>query len=268
MSPGPAARPARTARKTRKARPSGRVEPRERILRSAAREIAERGYHGMSMRELSREADMSLSNLYNYFASKEEILFALQKEAFEVLVASAEEALTRIETRVEMGVESADARLYVFISHHVRYVAEHPEVMRVLVHEAASLPSAGRRAVRRLKERYFEIARTIVAELVTRGCGRIGAPARASAAEGADDPEQGAELDRITYNLFGMLNWIYGWYEPGAHGGPHELARTIHRIALCGVVAHCPYRDLQESLDLRLDSVAAPPLLGLGGKTS
>ncbi len=240
------------------ARPSQAVEPRERILRAAAGQIAAHGFHGMSMRELSRAAAMSLSNLYNYFASKEEILFALQKEAFEVLVASAEEALTK----VEPGVESADARLYVFISHHVRYVAEHPEVMRVLVHEAASLPSAGRRAVRRLKERYFGIARAIVAELASHGCGRL------EAAKESREAADGAELDRITYNLFGMLNWIYGWYEPGAHGGPHELARTIHRIALCGIVAHCPYRDLQESLDLRLDAVAAPPLLGLGGKSS
>ncbi len=240
-----------TARAARPGRQARSVEPRERILRAAAREIAAHGFHGMSMRELSRSAEMSLSNLYNYFASKDEILFALQKEAFEVLVASAEESLA--------GVESADARLYVFISHHVRYVAEHPDVMRVLVHEAASLPTAGRRAVRGLKERYFEIARAIVAELVAGGCDRLDAAAEATE---AGEPEPGAELDRITYNLFGMLNWIYGWYEPEAHGGPHELARTIHRLALCGVVAQCPYRDLQESLDLHLDSVAAPPLLG------
>ncbi len=238
---------------SRPARAAHAIEPRERILQAAAREIADRGFHGMSMRELARSAEMSLSNLYNYFTSKEEILFALQREAFEVLVASAEEAL--------VGVPNADARLYVFISHHVRYVSEHPEVMRVLVHEAASLPTPRRRAVRRLKERYFGIARSIVGGLVAGGCGRV--DSSSEPCEAAD----AAELDRITYNLFGMLNWIYGWYEPEAHGGPHELARTIHRIALCGVVAQCPYRELQESLDLHLDSVAAPPLLGLGGKT-
>ena len=245
-------------RAARAAHAAHAVEPRERILRAAAREIADRGFHGMSMRELARSAEMSLSNLYNYFPSKEEILFALQREAFEVLVASAEEALAG----VGAATPSADARLYVFISHHVRYVAEHPEVMRVLVHEAASLPTPRRRAVRHLKERYFEIARSIVGDLVAGGCSRNPAPAEAEPCAPAD----AAELDRITYNLFGMLNWIYGWYEPRAHGGPHELARTIHRITMCGVVAHCPYRELQESLDQRLDSVAAPPLLGLGGK--
>ena len=222
-----------------------RVEPRERILRSAADAIAERGYHGMSMRELARAAGMSLSNLYNYFSSKEEILFAIQKEAFEVLLSSAEDAL-------EIAREPED-RLYVFISHHVRYVAEHPRVMRVLVHEAASLPAPQRAAVRALKERYFELARPLIAGVAETGCGR-------PAAGEEMDP---AELDRITYNVFGMLNWLYGWYDPQIHGAPQTVARTIFRITLCGVVTDCP-RQKPQSLDLHLSSVEARPLLGGG----
>lgn len=230
---------------------------RSRILDAAARAIAVHGYHGMSMRELARAAGMSLSNLYNYFASKEEILHALQKEAFEVLVGSAEAALAELDA----AAGGPDARLYVFISHHVRYVAERPEVMRVLVHEAASLPPARRRSVRRLKERYFRIARGIVAEIVAGGCGR----AVSLAAAGADGVRDATELDRITYNLFGMLNWIYGWYDPAQHGSPTELARSIHRTALCGIVGQCPYQQdggLQESLDELLAGLGSRPLLG------
>lgn len=228
-------------------------EPRERILASAAAAVARNGYHGMSMRELARAAGMSLSNLYNYFPSKEEILYALQKEAFEVLLASAEEALRRVDAESGEARAGPDALLYVFVSHHVRYVVEHPDVMRVLVHEAASLPAARRRAVRRLKERYFAIARDIVAGLL--------------------DEAEPAELERMTYNLFGMLNWIYGWYDRERHGSPRELAHTIHRIALCGIVARCPDDELRESLDHRLSAVVPPPLLGTtthtdpGGRT-
>lgn len=229
-----------------------RVEPRERILRSAADAIAERGYHGMSMRELARAAGMSLSNLYNYFTSKEEILFAIQKEAFEVLLSSAEDAL-------EIAQEPED-RLYVFISHHVRYVAEHSRVMRVLVHEAASLPAAQRAAVRTLKERYFELARPLIAGVAETGCGRPAVPSDSDQAE--LDPR---ELDRITYNVFGMLNWLYGWYDPQIHGAPQTVARTIFRITLCGVVTDCP-RQKPQSLDLHLSSVEARPLLGGGGE--
>lgn len=244
----------------RLSRPTTEDAPRERILHAAAGAIAAHGFHGMSMRELARATGMSLSNLYNYFPSKEEILFALQREAFEVLVASAEEALRRMELDAEAhpgsGGATPAARLYVLVSHHVRYVAENPEVMRVLVHEAATLPAPGRRAVRRLKERYFRLARGIVEALMARGCETVAGRAPTA---GATDP---AELDRITYNLFGMLNWIYGWYDPALHGPPEELARTIHRIALCGVVAQCPFQDLQERLDRNLAAMDRRPLLG------
>jgi len=223
---------------------AGATAPRERILCAAATAIAELGFYGMSMRELAKGAGMSLSNLYNYFPSKEEILFALQKEAFEALIASAEETLEIAEV--------PEDRLYVFISHHVGYVAENPDVMRVLVHEAASLPPEQRAVVRTLKEHYFELARSIVEQVVETGCGR---PA-------AGESVDARELERITYNVFGMLNWLYGWYEPSIHGGPQTVAMSIFRITLCGVVTDCPRQTLREGLDLSLSSVEARPLLG------
>ncbi len=242
--------PAAPATPAPPARAGETVAPRQRILRAAATAIARLGFHGMSMRELARGADMSLSNLYNYFPSKEEILFAIQREAFEALIASAEETL-----------EIADVpedRLYVFISHHVGYVAEHPDVMRVLVHEAASLPAEQRAVVRTLKERYFELARSILEQVVETGCGQ---PLMGEGAGESIDPR---ELERITYNVFGMLNWLYGWYEPSLHGSPQTVATTIYRTTLCGVVTECPRQILHESpdLDRRLRSVRARPLLG------
>src|SRR6185436_13292876 len=76
-----------------------------------------------------------------------------------------------------------------------------------------------RRAIRALKERYFAIGRERVAAVAPRGRGR----------------EREAELDRVTFSLFGMLNWVYAWYDPARHGAPHAVARTIHRVALDGL---------------------------------
>jgi AcrR family transcriptional regulator len=233
-----------------------RARSRKEIIEAAARAIAEHGYHGMSMRALARATDRSLAGFYNYFASKDDVLFALQKEAFETLVASTRQALSE--------VRDAAARLYVFIHNHVRYFAEHPEVMRVLVHEAAALPPSRRRVVRALKEQYFEIGREIVRLVVDEGCG----DGRAVPRGAVDD----AELERATYNLFGMMNWVYAWYDPKQHGPPSDVARTIHRITLCGLVARCPYTRLQDTLDERLAGVISPPLIGAaavgaGGRT-
>lgn len=224
---------------------SGRqLEQRGKILRAAAALIATEGYHGMSMRSLAKASGHSLANVYNYFPSKEEILFALQKEAFETLLEATGAAL--------VDVPGAVGRLYCFISHHVHYFAERPEVLRILVHEAASLPDERRRVVRRLKEQYFEIGRRIVRDLV------------AGDASGTGRRIDAAELERMTYSLFGMLNWIYGWYRPQSHGDPRQLARTIYQIALCGLVADCPYREIRDDLEARF-AAPAPSLAGGSG---
>jgi AcrR family transcriptional regulator len=203
-------------------------EGRQEILGAAATLLATCGYHGMSMRDLARDADMSLANLYNYFASKEDLVFALQTRAFETLITTADQALVE--------VESPEARLYAFILNHARYVVAHGDVMRVLVEEAGELPAERRQAVRALKERYFQIGRDIVRGVTDAGCGVPGAVPLG--------PVDDAEIERCTYNIFGMLNWIYAWYRADRHGTPHEIARSIHRMALCGLVAKCPSSSL------------------------
>ncbi len=224
-------------------------QQRRRILEVAARFIAENGYHGMSMRALAGATGKSLATAYNYFSSKEEILYALQKEAFEALISAAEHALE--------DVDQPNSRLYVFILNHVSYFAKHADVMRVLIYEAGSLPAAKRRTIRKLKKKYFEIGREVIEEVLVDGCGRPGASGRPT-----DEPLNEAELERITYSLFGMLNWIYTWYEPKRHGDVAELARTMRHLILCGAVASCPAVTAPGELDRDLMKLETLPLIG------
>ncbi len=210
------------------------MKPRNQdILTASARLLAARGYHGMSMRDLARATGMSLANLYNYFESKEDLVFALQTRAFETLIASAEQALA--------GVTGPDERLYAFILSHVRYITTHRDVTRVLVEGTGELPPKRRRAIRDLKERYREIGRRIVLDIQAAGCGVPGVIPLG---------EQSApEVERSTYNIFGMLNWVYGWYEPDRHGTPQDIARSIYKLALCGLVARCPNASVLASME-------------------
>jgi AcrR family transcriptional regulator len=220
---------ARAASRRGERQERGRFE----ILEAAAPLFAMHGYHGMSMRDLARATGMSLANLYNYFAAKEDLAFALQTRAFETLIDSAEEAIA--------GVTDPRARLHALILSHVRYVATHRDVMRVLVEAAGELPPARRRAVRELKDLYFVLGREVVAAVAEN------APGRATLSAG--------ELDPATYSIFGMLNWVYAWYDAGRHGGPQEVARTIHRIALSGLGAGTPTRSSQSATERKVTRV-------------
>jgi AcrR family transcriptional regulator len=219
-------------KRARKPRPET-ARKRLQILDAAARAIARRGFHGMSMRELAAETGQVVAGFYNYFASKDEVLFRIQESAFETLIATAEEAVR--------GVSAPGDRLFAFIYQHVRFVADHPDAMRVLVHEAGTLPSRERARVRTLKERYYDIGRAIVAELYSEGTP--------------------AELTRMTYGVFGMLNWVYGWYQPARHGTPAEVARSLQRLALAGLTGEWRARGSAD-IERRLSLVSPLPLLG------
>jgi len=219
------------------------------ILEAAAAAISEHGYHGMTMRGLARATGRSLASFYNYFSSKEDVLFSLQTEAFETLSRSARAALE--------GSDDPVKRLYNFFLNHVRYFVEHRSVMRVLVHEAAALPAGRRKKVRLLKHGYFQIGRDIVACVLAAGCNAPGADGAASL-----DP---AEVERVAYSVFGMLNWSYAWYDPQLHGTPEDVARTIHAVAVCGLVAHCPHHSAQGNLERYLGAIAPPQLVGKPG---
>jgi TetR/AcrR family transcriptional regulator, cholesterol catabolism regulator len=220
-------------KRTRKPRPQS-AQKRLAILDAAARAIGKHGFHGMSMRDLAAQTGQVVAGLYNYFSSKDEVLFAIQTSAFETLIVTAEDAL--------LGVESPRDRLFAFIYQHVRYVAEHPDVMRVLVQEAGTLPTQKRAKVRKLKERYYDLGGRIVADLYRAGA-----------------QDRSGDLERATYGTFGMLNWVYGWYQRGRHGTPGEVARSLHRLALSGLTAD--YRDTTD-IERRLSLVKPLPLLG------
>ncbi|MBI3204971.1 MAG: TetR/AcrR family transcriptional regulator [Myxococcales bacterium] len=200
---------------------SGKAE----ILAAAARAFAEHGYHGMSMRDLGKLTKRSPATLYNYVDGKEDLLYLIQRDAFEEMLLTAETALA--------GETDAEARLHAFVLGHVRFFADRQYLMRVLIHEAAALPPARRAEIRELKEKYFRVAEGVVADV-------------ARARNGAELSP--LDVERNTYCLFGMLNWTYGWYEPQRHGTPEELAATIERVAAVGVAAGVsrPRRDREE----------------------
>jgi len=203
----------------------------------------------MTMRGLAKATGRGLATFYNYFSSKEDVLFSLQSDAFETMADSAKLVLKGIDEPVD--------QLYVFVLNHLRYSAEHRSVMRVLVHEASALPAGRRKTVRLLKESYFKICRDIVAAiLVASGTAR-----RALAA--APDP---AEVERVTYSVFGMLNWSYGWYDPGQHGSPEDVAKTIHALAVCGL--GCPHRFALGDPGRHPCSIAAPPQVTAPGRAA
>src|SRR6476660_8869997 len=101
------------------------------ILRNAARIFAEKNYHSTTMRDISRATKVSLSGLYHYCTSKEELLFLIQDNCFG-------RVLERLEERLREVAEPAD-KLRIFIDNHLSFFAANMSEMKVLSHETDSL---------------------------------------------------------------------------------------------------------------------------------
>ncbi|HEX2993474.1 MAG TPA: TetR/AcrR family transcriptional regulator [Anaerolineales bacterium] len=78
-----------------------RTESRQKILSTAQKLFAERGYDGCSVSDIARQAGMSQGNIYWYFSSKKELFKAVLVEGFEVLRKVMAEAAERPGTGIE-----------------------------------------------------------------------------------------------------------------------------------------------------------------------
>jgi TetR/AcrR family transcriptional regulator, cholesterol catabolism regulator len=180
------------------------------ILAHATEVFCEKGYEGASMRDLSRATGMSLAGLYYYFESKERLLFLIQKHTFTTIVA-------RLKKRLE-HVSDPEEKIRAFILNHLEYFLANQAAMKVLSHEAEVLKSAFALELAAIKREYYRICVALL-----------------------DDLKQEWELEFSTrlavLSLFGMMNWIYTWYNPRVDADAAAIAREMGDIFLRGVAS-------------------------------
>lgn len=186
------------------------------ILAECAALMARTGYHGTSMRDLARTTGRSLAGLYHHFSGKEELLFRINERGFSQLLENAEQRLATY--RNERGSTArpprkASAKLLCdLIGRHLGYFGSHLDEMRVLMFGTQPMSSAHGEAIRRLKQAYTDCVQFAVGEYIA----------------ARRDPASADELERKTYLLFGMMNWIFGWYSFDQHGSVDALAEEIY----------------------------------------
>lgn len=179
------------------------------ILRTSARIFAEKGYHPTTMRDISRATNVSLAGLYYYCKSKEELLFLIQDNCFGRVLARLEERLR--ETADPVG------RFRVVVENHLSFFAANMAEMKVLSHEADALAGELHAKVSTKKQQYTRRVRSILAEMQSQD-------ARAAR----------IDLTVATYALFGMMNWIYNWYDPAGPLSVADLVDNVTRLFLRG----------------------------------
>jgi TetR/AcrR family fatty acid metabolism transcriptional regulator len=102
----------------------GRVEARkQQILGAAERVFALKGFQEATISDVAREAKVSDATIYEYFPSKEELLFSIPGE-------TARRGKEEIESVLKM-VHGAENKMRVIIYHYLRFYNSNPEYASV-----------------------------------------------------------------------------------------------------------------------------------------
>lgn len=184
-------------------------EKLQQILKASAKIFAEKGFHRTSIRDISRTTGMSLAGLYYYFRTKEELLFLIQEQCFLTLLQRWEKTTNpKDEVRV---------RVHNFVENHVGFFLHNMCEMKVMSHEDESLTGELQDKIHLVKRRYVKVLMDLVEEL--------------QKSEGG----KGMNLRVATFSLFGMMNWIYTWYNPKRDAPLPELIDQLLRIYFFGL---------------------------------
>ena len=183
------------------------------ILTSAMDAFYENGFHGTSVRDIARRAELTVPALYYHHENKEAILAALLDHSIDLVIDRCRAALH------DAGDDPGDRFanliecLVLYMAHHRKNAAMDAEI-RALGDENRKRYSAKRRTVERMLA-------TTVKEGVESAAFSVTSPADTARA------------------LLGMIQAIAVWYRPGGRTTPDTVAARYLDIA-CHTVGALP----------------------------
>ena len=131
-------------------------------MTSAVANFTERGYHGTSMRDIARAADVTVASIYHHFPSKQDILQELMRRTLGDVLAA-----TR--TAIDAAGPGATDRLGALMVAWVVFHTERQAEALIGASELRSLDEAGRVEVVALRDEQEALFREVVDQGVADG---------------------------------------------------------------------------------------------------
>jgi len=186
---------------------------RERIHAAGLELFNERGYTGTSVRDLAERCGLTSGALYNHYASKDDLLFAIVDRVHD----RADDVLSGALLGAGAG---AEAQLESLASAFTAFHIARPEATRVANRDYVYLPPAQRESVVRRRRR----VRGLFADALRQG-EREG---RFSFSElGSEDAVEAASMA-----ILNMAVWVADWFDPSGPRSAADTAALHGRLAL------------------------------------
>jgi AcrR family transcriptional regulator len=180
------------------------------ILKSAAAVFRRLGYHGATVEKIAAELRMKKGNLYYYFQSKEDILFACHQYSLDQLLAQLKE--------VEQSDLSPDQKLRRLIVFWVHTILDELHGTALFL-DLEALSPAHMKAVIARRDQFDHGLRAILDDGIR--LGTFGA----------------ADVKLLSFAILGAVNWIPRWYDPKGPATSQDIADRFADYLIGGLRA-------------------------------
>lgn len=185
---------------------------KEKLVATATELFASKGYQATSVRDIASAMNMTVSNIYHYFGSKEGLLQAILKHYSQIIL----DQLHEVESRDLPPLE----RFRLLLSTHLLVAGSRADENKIFLLDDERLSQKGMQESR-------EVQREILG-IYTRELQNLAEL----------DLLRDRELKVLAFNIFGIINWHMRWYRPA---GSLSLNQTIEKICdfvMFGMMKH------------------------------
>jgi TetR/AcrR family transcriptional regulator, cholesterol catabolism regulator len=202
------------------------LDPRQEILRTAARLFQKKGYDATSMNDVAAALKLSKGGLYHHFRSKDEILFEIMNHAMQITE-------DRVVAPVR-GIADPEERLRALIRLHIEtMLSPRDREITVMLHENHPLPPALRKRINSRKKEYVHFLESLMAEVQN----RTQEKERGRGSHGVHQAKGRVSPRAAAFALLGMINWIYQWYKPEGDLQAQNLVPQFTDLIFGGIFA-------------------------------
>lgn len=187
--------------------PAGDRSMPDEILSSAAVLFSRRGYHGVGIRELADAVGLSTSTLYHYYATKQDILYA-------IIVRFLHEFTEKLVSGLRDETVTPQERLERAVTDHVIVTVTRREELLVGSPVLSALTPEQQSDIAGLRRSYRDAVRDVIVEGVAAGDFSVADPLLTAMA------------------MLDMLDGIRAWYHPEGALPLSELAAHYRAYAL------------------------------------
>ncbi|MDF2683879.1 MAG: TetR family transcriptional regulator [Brevibacillus sp.] len=184
---------------------------RERIIETSMRLFEANGYHRVTVDQIVKESGTSKGGFYHNFKSKDELLYIIHDQFISYVLEKAEEAYEQWGTPTE--------RLQAIVKSFVMMIDLYRSQVTIFYQESLFLAPEYFKDIEIKRDRYKKMMFTVVQEGIDSGEFR---------------PELPVPI--VSMAIFGMVNWIYKWYQKSGTYSIEQIADIYADMVLHSVL--------------------------------